>query len=394
MVHLQAVTHELDALQAQLRDLQHENASLRAQVETMQRRAERTQERRDEVIRGTGRMLLPLLDRYKVARTFGRLATTLSLFANPAEQWPPREKILEDSRTFLESCVRFTVRRRTMLTLFSLVAASIPFIQVWLVVKQNEIIENQAEFAEIQVYDIVARSMTEGDRNARLMSGALLSRADLDFLSGVVAEAFEQDLSIVYGVDGVNAAERRFEDAAFRGPLIRAVVGAVQLQAGHTVPSALWPTAGPMLRTVIEDAATRVPVVLRLSQRDTAPAGELDEQVDAYLVQVGSALRVYLQLAHAVGRRDDAWTALRQFLGRVSKQDLPQTRHVLAYRAAIEQLLLAVELEPELNASPTDWAARDLEPSAAMLAALRTLESELGSEGISWDGLKRQLELR
>lgn len=385
---------EFDPLHAQLRDLQNENAALRSQLDAMLHQQQRSQERRDEVLRGTGRLLIPLLDRYKVARTFARLATTVSQFANQPEAWPPREKILEDSRSFLESCVRFTVRRRTILTLFSLIAASIPFVQVWLVVKQNEIIENQAKFAEIQVYDIVARSMTEGDRNARLMSGALLSRADLDFLSGVVAEAFERDLSVIHGEDGLHAAQRRLEDAAFRGPLVRAVVGAVQLQASQHVPSTVWTTAGPMLRTILEDAEGRVPVILRLGQREDASPGELEEQVDAYLVQVGAALRTYLQLARDAGQEGEAWSTIRGFLKRVSKQPLPPKRHLLAYRTALEQLLLAVELEPHLNAPPTDWESNGREPSAAMLSAIETLKQKLGEEGISWDGLQDQLGLR
>jgi len=346
--------------------------------------------RRNEVLRGSARLLFPLLDRNKVARNFGRLASTVSEFTYPREQWPEQARVLQDAREFLESCVRFTVRRRTLIALFSLIAASIPFIQVWLVVKQNEIIENQAKFAEIQVYDIVARSMTEGDRNARLMSGALLSRADLEFLAGVVEEAFDSDLSVVYAEAGVNAAARRLEDAAFRGPLVRAVVGAVQASARRDPAERVWQVASPMLEQIVRDGEARVPVILRLSSRREATGDELDEQVDAYIVQVGIAMRTYLQLARAAGHEREAWELIRRFLARASAQDPPAEAQQLAYRTALEQFFFAVELERDLE-STTDWSTAKTDQSEALRQGIEKAREVLGEDGVSWDGLKLQL---
>jgi hypothetical protein len=168
---------EIAQFQQQLQALYADNEALRAELQRIREREQATAELRANLLRGGGRLLVPLLDRAQVVRSFARLAETTSEFAGPIDRWPARERVLSDARTFMESCVRFAVRRRLFLLIFSLLASAIPIVQVWLVVQQNRIIGNQTEMFEVQVYDLVARSMTEGDRNARLMTGALLSRA-------------------------------------------------------------------------------------------------------------------------------------------------------------------------------------------------------------------------
>ena len=173
---------EIGQLQQQLHAVQVENEQLRQQLGQYAQQKQNRADRRNKVVRGGGRLLIPLLDRQKVVRSFGSLAETAADFSGPRDDWPARDRLLDDVRRFLEALVRFAVRRRMLLLVFSIIASMIPMIQIWLVVQQNEIIRNQNEFFEIQVYDIVARSMTQGDRNARLMTGALLSRAEPAFL--------------------------------------------------------------------------------------------------------------------------------------------------------------------------------------------------------------------
>ena len=175
----------------QVQILLEENRALRDELARIEERAEAAKQAKARLMRGGLRVLLPLLDRQKVARNFAKLTGTVSDFAGPRSRWPSREQVLADAREFMTSCVRFVIRRRLFLLVFTLIAAAVPAFQLWLVVQQNDIIENQNKFFEIQVYDIVSRSMTEGDRNARQMTSALLANAELEFLQGVVEEAFD-----------------------------------------------------------------------------------------------------------------------------------------------------------------------------------------------------------
>jgi hypothetical protein len=292
----------------------------------------------------------------------------------------------------MESCVRFVVRRRMLILLFSLLASAIPAIQIWLVVQQNEIIENQNEFFEIQVYDIVSRSMTEGDRNAKLMTGALLSKADLAFLHGVVEEAFNPELAGVSRAEGVQARTRRLEDAAFRGHLVRAVARGVEHRAATEEAEVLYEKAQPMLRRILEDAAGRVPAVMKLGEGDTELDGALAEQVDNYLMQVGEALRVYGRLARSTDEHDAFHRDIEALLRRMAKIDAGSSAFEQAYRAALEDFLFEMALRPTLADPPIDWSGADLSPEQARSQGLQALREELGADAVDWDALAAQAE--
>ena len=120
------MTAPYQSLEQQVHALQEENRSLRAELERIEQRAAAAQEARVRLIRGTWRIMVPLLDRNRVVRSFSRLAQTTSDFANPMSQWPPKEQVLADARDFMESCVRFMIRRRTLILLFSLLATAVP----------------------------------------------------------------------------------------------------------------------------------------------------------------------------------------------------------------------------------------------------------------------------
>jgi hypothetical protein len=385
--------HDADPSQQQLAQLQHqlgavaaENQQLRAQLDQIQRR----QQLMGKVARGGAGLLLPLLDRYKVVRAFGELAETTAQLAGPREQWPTQEKILGDARTFAESCVRFAVRRRTLVLLFSLIATAIPAIQIWLVVQQNRIIENQSKFFEVQVYDIVSRTMTEGDRNARLMTGALLSRADLLFLRGVIDEAFHPDLGSVFREEGLEAAGRRLEDAAFRGHLARAVVRGIEHRAASIDEDTLYEQAAPMLHRILDDAQSRVPAVLRIGQQPIDDAG-LAEQVDGYLVQVGEAMRIYWRLAHAAGEDEAFFRDAGAYLRRASKAKLADNRFAVGYTYGLEALVFEIAVAPDLTDPPVDLTAAGLDVDEAHEKGLQALKAGISDPEVDWAALRAQV---
>jgi hypothetical protein len=395
---------ELALLQQQLYALQAENHALRQELARIAAQQQASAERRAQVLRGGGRLLIPLLDRQKVVRSFGKLVETTGNFTGPREQWPTRDQVLGDARLFLESLVRFAIRRRMLLLVFALLGAVIPAIQIWLVVQQNEIIgaqtkiiEEQRKHSEIQVFDVVSRSMTEGDRNAKLMTGALLSRSDPEFLAGVIDEAFDPELAGVYRSEAVNDATRRLEDAAFRGHLIRAAVRGIHRRLKNAPEAELAGVSEqvmPTLRRIMQDAELRVPEVLRLGEGGGAGSGDgaLDEQVEGYLAQVGWAMRLYARLARVQGHTEPMLEDVRRLLARIKWSRLGECRFASAQANAVRELLAELALEPgPRDGLSTDWAAAGTTPEDAYAKGLAGLRQALGEGGIEWDALARQV---
>ena len=380
-----------DHLEYQLRRLEAENQELRAHIARIEQRAEKSQEARSRLLRGGFRVLVPLLDRQRVARSFGQLAQTTSGLAGPRTEWPTRDEILADAREFMESCVRFVIRRRLFMLFISLLAAAIPAIQIWLVFQQNEIIKNQNEFFEIQVYDVVSRSMTEGDRNARLMTGALLANANIEFLHGVVEEAFDPALASVYRAEGVNAATRRFEDSAFRGHLLRAVARSVVIRAADTKPDELYQKSQPMLKRVVGDATERMPQLLRLGRNDTEIDGALAEQVDNYFAQLGSVLRVYGRLARSAEKEKTFYQDIRPLFQRLAGRRGGDGRFATVYRAVMQDFLFEMAVAPKLGDPAVNLQKAGLKPDQALIQGITKLKANLGTQGIGWDSFQQQV---
>lgn len=388
-------------MQQQLYTLQAENHALRQELARLAQAQQAASERRAAVVRGGGRLLIPLLDRHKVVRSFGKLVETTGNFTGPREQWPTRDQVITDARVFLESMVRFAVRRRTLLLVFALLGSVVPAIQIWLVVQQNEIIDKQTQIveeqrkhSEIQVFDVVSRSMTEGDRNAKLMTGALLSRSDPAFLAGVIDEAFDPELAGVYRSDEMNAATRRLEDAAFRGHLIRAAVRGIHrrlVSAPEAEVATVAEQSLPSLHRIMEDAILRVPEVLRLGD-GKATDGGLDEQVQGYLAQVGAAMRLYARLARAQGQTEMLHADLRRLLQRVGWSQLAESRFAAVQVNALRELFVELALEPApRDALVADADAAGTTPKAACAQGLAALRAAVGEKGIEWDALTQQV---
>lgn len=376
--------------------LERENAQLKSRIQELENRDAKNAQARATLMRGGFRLLVPLFDRNKVVRTFGALLETVSAFSGPRETWPSREQVLAATRLFMESVVRFLIRQRVFLVCFGLLGAAIPAVQVWLVIQQNEIINNQNKFAEIQVYDVVARSMTEGDRNARLMTGALLANAEPEFLSNVVRESFDPSLAGVYRAEGVNAKARRLDDAAYRGHLIRAAVRSVTAARPNESAADAYRRGKPMLQAIVADAGARMPEVLRLGRTEESEAnadktdGDRNEQVDHYLVQVGSAVREFARLARANGDLPTFGNHVAPLFTRLAQRSLePSNRFASVYRATLQDILFdaALEAKPSDPQPSLQRAGGDLK--AAVAKGVQTLKSVVG-DGVNWENLAKQ----
>jgi hypothetical protein len=381
---------------ARIEQLERENQALRAELADVKAKAEKANQARATLMRGGFRLLIPIFDREKVARSFGKLVETLGDFDGPREKWPNREQILADARVFLESCVRFAVRRRMFLFFVGLLGAVIPAVQVWLVVQQNQIIENQNKFSENQDNDVVARSMTQGDRNARLMTVALLANADPDFLTGVVRESFDPSLASVYRAEGVNAAARRLDDAAYRGNLVRAAVRSVAALAAKKDIEETYSVAQPMLQWILVDAGNRVPEVLRLGRDVETLDGELAEQVDHYLVQIGSALEIYARLGRSAGQLSDYARDITPFLTRLSQRSIGASpgRFDSVMSAVLQDVLFDAALAPKLGDPPVNLGQAGITPEVGLQQGLSRLQSIVQSKAVQWPALTQQAGAR
>jgi hypothetical protein len=75
-----------------LEELRAENRKLRERLDAIEQSAKRSEAVRKSIMHGGFRVLLPLLDRQKVVRSFGKLAETLSGYSGAREHWPSREE--------------------------------------------------------------------------------------------------------------------------------------------------------------------------------------------------------------------------------------------------------------------------------------------------------------
>jgi hypothetical protein len=381
----------------QIRALQEENEALRAELDRIERRAEAAKDARARLLRGTWRLMIPLLDRQRVVRSFAKLAQTTSDFASPPSQWPVKEQILADARDFLESCVRFVIRRRLFFLMISLLAGAVPALQIWLAWQQNEMIQNQNEFSRIQVYDIVSRTMTEGDRNARQMTGALLANAQFDFLGGVVEEAFGSGFQWgAYRREDIDALQRRLEDAAFRGHLIRALVRGIHHKAAQDVDiGELSDRVKPMIRQILNDSADRMPQVMRLGRQEGSIDPALLEQVDYYLIQIGELLRIYGRLARTVGEEKQFFRDIKPLLVRVAGQRaMEESRFAEVYQPILQDFLIELALQPRLEAPSVNLEASGTTPEKALRDGLARLRKGVGEKTLNWSLFESQVGIQ
>lgn len=378
-------------LDAELDQLRKENRELRERLDAIEQRAQRADAARKGLMRGGFRVLLPLLDRQKVVRSFGKLAETLSGFSGAREQWPARDEVLLQTRGFMESVVRFLVRRRAIVLIFSLLATAIPALQIWLVARQNQIIENQARFQKVQLFDVVARSMTEGDRNARTITGALLANADLDFLQNIMTEAFDPGAFSLYRREGLKATNRRAEDTGFRGNLIRAVVRAVdkRIEAGEN-PGAVLGQLRAIFVQILKDTEYRLPEVVRTGRDEGEMEGELMEEVDAYIGQVGALLKKYGRLARSADQSTQYLQDIRPLLARMSKiSSVKDSAFAATYRLVMEDFLLEVADGSGLRDGAVQLGSRD--PKAVLKGGIDKLEAAYGPSGLDWPRFRQQV---
>jgi|GEM_PF-1530004 len=352
--------------------LRRENRELKARLDRIEAQRQAKSDVRKKSLRIGWGVLVPILDRQRVVRSFGELSNQVIRFANPNDQPEPRE-LAESAREFLSNCVRFAVRRRLFFAIFALLAAAVPAIQLWLVLQQNQIVQQQNEFFEIQVYDIVASSMTTegGDSGKRQMAGLLLANADPTFLHNVVRELFDPTVGNVLTAD---LAKRAPREATYRGPLLRALARGLVNQRADRDDDDIYAQARPSLELVYLDSAERLPRLLRWSRGNSADAAG-EAGVHYYIEQLGEVLREHSRLARTVDETNEFYASaapLFAALARVRAGTSPLDE-TLGYN--LEHFLIDLAQAPEFGAPEVELGKKD--PKALIARGLERLSAGL-----------------
>lgn len=371
--------------------LRSENEELRTEL-TRRRALPRV--RSLEAVKFTGSFIIPMFDRQRVFRTFVAFFNEASFYTLPQENWPDRERVLDKGRDFGLAILRFFVKRRLIIFVFSLLALAMPLVQVWLVFQQNEIIQNQNKYFNIQVYDIVARSMTDGDPTSRQITSALLAREDFTLVNGIILAVFESEAAGAFTEQAVTGVQPRvLKETAARGHLVSALGQAVAKQREEKSDRDVWDSVEETYRVVVNDATSRVPSVLRVDRATADLNPAVTTECYLYLYSLSTFLRKAYRVAQRAGEEEPYFAALGPLVDRLSHlrlrnpDDLP-FRKVLGL--AFEELLVDF-------ARPSGEAPEigDEEVPAAIRKGFRILveRSNTGGRSVNEAQLKQLLEV-
>ena len=127
---------------------------------------------------------------------------------------------------------------------------------------------------------------------------------------------------------------------------------------------------------ILADAASRVPAILRLGRPGASIDGELAEQVDNYLVHVGSFLATDARVSREADEEAAFWARARPLFERLAQVRLESDNaFALAYRTMLEDFFIDLALEPEIGAIAS---LGDRSPEQALQQGLAKARAGLG----------------
>lgn len=356
----------VDPRDAQLSALRSENEQLRAELARRDARTAQAQAARGEALKTGGQLLLPMFDRQRVVRSGLELFDAASGFTAGREAWPERELLLDKGRAFALSLLRFMVRRRLLMLAISLLAFLVPVVQVWLVFQQNAIIENQDKYFNIQVYDIVAQSITGRDTTAKQITSALLAREDFELVNGIISAVFESEMGGAFTEEDVAAGQPVFlEETAARGHLLSALVLGIERHQKTKSPDELWEEVRPTFELVAKDTATRLPQLLRIDRKAAFKEPLVGRECFRYLFSLSSLMRRVDSLARAEDAEGAFFEALAPAMARLSRAPRLDGAFDDVFVSAMQELLVDLALEPDFGEGSPDIASKDLDPLIA-----------------------------
>lgn len=375
----------------ELERLRAENEALRGALSRAEEQRRAVRQAQGEALKTGGKLLLPLFDRYKVVRSGLDLFDLATGFTKGREHWPTQEALLEKGRVFALSGLRFMVRRRLFMLAISLLAFLVPLVQVWLVFQQNAIIENQEKYFNIQVYDIVARSLTGEHATAKQITAALLAREDFPLVNGIISAVFESETGGAFTeADAAGGRPVLLEETAARGHLISAFVLGLDRHSESMSEQKLWDQASPTFELVIEDAATRLPQLLRLDRKAAFQDASVGQECFRYLFSLSSLMRRANSLARAVDEEPAYFKSMAPTMARLSRTPMTGGAFETVFVSAMQELLVDLALQPEFG-KKSDEPLDEVGPLLSQ-GLQRLLEGiKPYSQRVDADGLRQRL---
>ncbi len=371
--------------------LRRENQQLRKEVERFRAAEAKSAERKKRIAKAAGSMILPIFDRQRVVRSFMALIETVAGFAGPRESWPTRDDVINDGKMFAVAFMRFVVKRRIFMLVFSLLAFSVPGLQLYVALKQNEIIENQNKYFDIQVYDTVTRAITSGDTTAKQITTALLAREDFDLLNGIISQVFTTEASGAFSSQDVGRSQPLFlRETAARGHLIAALTQAIERRGEHVGASKTWKELEPTLRAVMVDASYRVPQLLRIN---LGSDDQVNHEALRYVFNLGLLIRKAWACAVSASEDKRFFAAVSgYFNGAAQARAGGDAQFSTVFVSGTQEVLLDLAERPKLGDAPK--TTPDDKVPALLTKGFQILRQGIAPKnGGAWDNFKRTLEV-
>lgn len=307
--------------------LREENARLRAELDAVvDAEARAAGQRRKALFGGLRLLLMPALDRKRVVRNFVYLFKVGTRYTGPRQTWPRNEEVAEAAEAFAVSLLRFAIRRRLFLFLFSLIAVLVPAVQVYIALQQNRLVNMQNELITIEADDIVSRGVSSESLLTNELNGALLSGRDVEALNRMLNRIFSAQMGEMMGGLDFEASRRLYlQGTAGRAHLLLALGEALRRPQSEQAltPAALWrlvsdPHQGALSAAVDEAARGRLFSTLR-TPRAAFDSPKLEAECQRYLLGLSNVLRRAWALAVAADEREAFFRLLRPLMARVSQ---------------------------------------------------------------------------
>lgn len=379
-----------------IEQLRRENLALKAELKKLHEAEQRAKTRRLKVLKEGGRLFLPMFDRKRVVRNFVDLVETASGYAGPQESWPARDELLEKAKAFALSCMRFAIRRRMLMVMFSLVAFAVPAMQLYAMIQQNRIIENQNKYFNIQVYDTVARSITGGDLTAKQITTALLAREDFGLINGMIQQVFSSDAGGAFTAQDAAAVRPLvLRESAARGHLIAAMTASLERNATPAEAARLWDELKPTLAWVVYDAAYRVPLLLRTAADTTELEPAVVQECLRYVFNVGALLRKTWAIAAHTHNEAAYFATVSPFVTRMGQsRGTSGDAFGTVLTSTAQEWLIDLVAPPVLGAADSAATQNPAEINSQLARGFELLRANVQAPpGFQWDNVKRLFEV-
>ncbi len=368
--------------------LQRENAALRAELEKIRLAQSKAAERRAKAIKSGGRLLLPLMDRKKVVRNFVALVDVTATYAGSKDNWAEKDEVVEAAKNFSMSFLRFVIRRRMLMVIFSLIAFTVPALQVYVMIQQNDIIKNQNKYFNVQVYDIVGRALSNSDLPTKQITRALLARNDFDLINDMVTEVLAENTDTFAGLSYAERRDLLVQETGARAYLIGALGDSITVHGYSLGLDEMWSRLRSSVAAVSKDAGFRVGRLLRDIDDDTAG---MVAKVDSrrYLFEFGIFLRQVWSVAVAAGQTDEFFEMVGPSLASISRIREPG-RGTLgsALATSFQELLLDIGMNRAYGAAPVDLDSGRIE--SLVKDGFERLKRGVGDGArVNWDQLAK-----